>query len=153
MRFIKKSCLGLMLAGLVIPSFASADIVTNLQEHWAMDDDITSDSGTHDGTFSSLDGAGPNFVAGQFGQAVDLERDNVEYIEVQNSVTDFDYVGGSISVSCWINFEDDQSNWQTVISMVREVLGDWLREQIREIIRHRRRLCGQQVETATNSCL
>ena len=116
MRFIKKSCLGLMLAGLVIPSFASADIVTNLQEHWAMDDDITSDSGTHDGTFSSLDGAGPNFVAGQFGQAVDLERDNVEYIEVQNSVTDFDYVGGSISVSCWINFEDDQSNWQAVIS-------------------------------------
>ena len=116
MRFIKKSCLGLMLAGLIIPSFASADIVTNLQEYWAMDGDIASNSGTHDGTFSSQDGAGPNFATGQFGQAVDLERDNVEYIDVQNSVTDFDYVGGSISISCWINFEDNQSNWQAIMA-------------------------------------
>ena len=116
MRFIKKSCLGLMLAGLVIPSFASADIVTNLQENWSMDGDTTSDSGMHDGFFVSDDGGQANFVPGQFGQAIDLERMNGEYLDIENSVTDFDYVGGSISISCWINFEDNQSNWQTIVA-------------------------------------
>ena len=116
MRFIKKSFLGVMLAGLVIPSFASADIVTNLQEYWAMDGNSTSNSGTHDGTFVSNDGAGANYASGQFGQGIDLERGNGEYLDIQNSVTDFDHVGGSITVSAWVNFEDNPSNWQAVIT-------------------------------------
>ena len=116
MKLIKKSCLGLMLAGLIIPSFASADIVTNLQEYWAMDGDTTSNSGTHDGTFVSNDGAGANYASGQFGQGIDLERGNGEYLDIQNSVTDFDHIGGSITVSAWVNFEDNPSNWQAVIT-------------------------------------
>ena len=116
MRILKKFYLGMVLAALAMPSIVSADIVTSLQDSWTLDGDATSSTGTHDGTYVSGDGLEADYVDGKFDQGIDLERGDGEFLDIDNSVTDFDNVGGSITVSAWVNFEDNPSNWQAVIS-------------------------------------
>ena len=114
MKLALKSCLWMLLAFAGIPAIASADIVDNLQAHWALDGDATSASGNHDGTYV---GEGTEtYATGKFGQGIDLEADNDEYLSVTTAATDFGGAGGDLSFSAWFTTESFTHSWQTVVA-------------------------------------
>ena len=55
-------------------------------------------------------------MAGMFGLGIDLERDTGDYLSIGGSGTQFDNVGGSVTVSAWFTTEALETGWQGIVS-------------------------------------
>ena len=98
---------------------AQAQITTDLHAYWNMNGDLDDaiDS-THDGTLLSTSGGAATFAAGKFDQAVDLDRADVQRVQIGDATNeaDFDFVGGTISISAWFTVESFDTSWQALIA-------------------------------------
>ena len=97
---------------------AQADIGDDLYAYWNMDGNLDDAvDANHGGTLMGASGAPvANFVAGKFGQAIDIDRADSQYVEIGGDENDFDFFHGDISVSAWFTVEAWDQNWQALIA-------------------------------------
>ena len=100
---------------MLVAGASQASIVANLQEYWPLDGNANA---TQDPTFNAtFTGDVETYVAGKFGQGIDLERDGIQdYLTVGGVGDEFDHVGGSVTVSLWVSTESLATGWQALIS-------------------------------------
>ncbi|MCF7955825.1 MAG: LamG domain-containing protein [Phycisphaerae bacterium] len=98
---------------------AYAGLDTGLVEYWAFDGDSSAAvTAAHAGTLTTTGTGSGTFVTGKFGQAIDLESstDNQAYVVVGGDESDFDFVGGSMSISLWYTTESLYVGYQTLVA-------------------------------------
>ena len=94
-------------------------ITAGLVEYWDMDGDFAAQvDGTHVGTLTTTGTGSGNFVAGKFGQAIDLNSSssNQAYVVVGGSESDFDFAASNMSLSVWYTTESLYTSWQALIA-------------------------------------
>jgi len=104
----------LVLAG----NAANATLVNGLVEYWEMDGNFSANvTAAHAGTLTTTGTGSGNFVAGKFGQAIDLQNsvNNQAVIVVGGNENDFDLTGQAVSFSLWYTTESLYTSFQTLI--------------------------------------
>ena len=103
-------------------SCSQAQLAEGLVEYWLLDGDYSAGiDESHVGTLQAK-GTGlteSGFVAGKFGQGIDLESsdpDNQASVVIGGDENDFDFAGGDFSVSIWYTTESLYRDWQTIIA-------------------------------------
>ena len=91
-----------------------AALVDGLVENWALDGNYS--AAVTPAHVGAQTGSG-TFVAGKLGQAIDLESSSgtQSFITIGGPESDFDFSGGSMSLSIWYDAEDLYVNWQALV--------------------------------------
>ena len=109
-------------AGILLANAGSsnADLIDGLVEYWEFDGDYSAGiTEEHVGTLQAK-GTGlteSGFVPGKFGQGIDLESSDVNNqasVVIGGDENDFDFTGGSMSLSIWYTTESLYRDWQTL---------------------------------------
>ena len=87
-----------------------------LTGYWRLDGNLT-DSGYlgADGEMAGTE-LTANYVAGKFGQAVDLDKTNNQFVEITGDENYFDTVGSDMTVSIWVTVEALTTSWDGIFS-------------------------------------
>ncbi|MBK1833616.1 LamG domain-containing protein [Roseibacillus ishigakijimensis] len=91
--------------------------LSQLVGYWSFDNHLqdASSSAGH-GEMRGLE-VTASYATGQFGQAIDLDRANQQYVEITGAPDDtYDNPGGDLSVSAWFKVENFDQGWQALIS-------------------------------------
>jgi hypothetical protein len=117
--------LAAVLAVLTFATPTEAAVVDGLVEYWQFEGDYSAtEDASNDGILVTSGTGSASFVAGKFGQAVDLANstDNQAVINV-GDVAEFAFTGGSMTVSAWYTTESLYTGWQAVVSQSEG--GNW----------------------------
>ncbi len=114
-------CAFAVLATTGSPARGDVSILDDLVAYWNLDDNFDDHAlagGDHGGTLQGLSGAPTaTFVAGMFGNAIDLDYADNQRIEITGGdENDFDFPGGDVSISTWFQVENFDRNWQALIA-------------------------------------
>ncbi len=100
-------------------TFSNAELADGLTEYWALDGDYSAAlDPTHVGTLETTGTGSGAFVAGKFGDAIDLDNTggagNQAIVVIGGDENDMDFADGSMSISAWYTTESLYTNWQTL---------------------------------------
>ena len=106
---------------LALSSGAKADLIDGLVEYWELDGDYS--AGIDESHLGTLQAKGTGlaesgFVAGKFGEGIDLESsdaNNQASVVIGGDENDFDFTDASMSVSLWYTTESLYRDWQTLV--------------------------------------
>ena len=93
------------------PLVAGGGIDFGLVGYWPMDSTYNS---TINGHTSVAEGGDPEFVDGKFGKAIKLTGG--EHLRTEGDENEFDFAGGSMSVSVWFTADAIDTSWQCLIA-------------------------------------
>lgn len=116
---MKKATLTLIAIIALATVSAYAGLDTGLVEYWEFDGGYDAAvTASHAGTLTTTGNGSGTFVTGKFNEAIDLESStgNQAYIVVGGDESDFDFVGGSMSVSLWYTTESLYVSYQTLVA-------------------------------------
>lgn len=95
------------------PADPPNQLALGLIGYWPFDGHLLDDTGFgHDGTFTGGTGG---YTTGKFGQGIDLDGGG-EHVLIGGDENDFDFPGGSVTVSGWFSTPGFNKTWQCMIS-------------------------------------
>lgn len=112
-------CAFLVLATTGSPALGQQhDIFDDLVSYWELDGDFQDSVDDNHGTLQGTSGAPvANFVAGKFGQAIDLDRSDFQRIEITGGdESEFDFTGANVSISAWFTVGGWDQSWQALVA-------------------------------------
>ena len=111
-----------LAAGIVSFSSASSDaaLTSSPLEYWDFNGDVLAgvDNANNDGTILSNNGGTSAYVAGKFGQAIDLESTGAAnaWVSVDDADNTFDMDNDIGTVSLWFQVESFDRGWQALVT-------------------------------------
>ena len=111
-----------LAAGIVSFTSASSDaaLTSSPLEYWDFNGDALAgvDNANNDGTILNTNGGTAAFVAGKFGQAIDLESTGAAtaWVSVDDADNTFDMDNDIGTISLWFQIESFDRNWQALVT-------------------------------------
>jgi hypothetical protein len=111
-----------LAAGIVSFTSASSDaaLTSSPLEYWDFNGDALAgvDNANNDGTILNTNGGTAAFVAGKFGQAIDLESTGAAtaWVSVDDPDNTFDMENDIGTISLWFQVESFDRNWQALVT-------------------------------------